>query len=255
MAKNIKLNDTIKILRDLVGLKVLGGDSNLQIVDYIVAILIEKNLEYHLIPNDALTKSSIICRIGPSVDGGIILSGHTDVVPVEGQEWSTSPFRLTKKDDKLYARGSADMKGFIACCIASIDTFSKSNLKKPIYFAFSFDEEIGCLSGDLTAEAFKKKYTEAPEYAIIGEPSLMQPVNGQKGICVLETVVNGSAGHSSRIMGEVSAVHICASLIMWLEKYMESFVDSDMLDDRFTPPAFFYSCRYDSGRDCSQCNS
>jgi acetylornithine deacetylase len=230
------LTHSTKILKDLVSFQILGGQSNLEIIDYIMTILLEKGIEYHLVPNKELTKTSLLCRIGPAVDGGVILSGHTDVVPVAGQAWTTKPFNLTKKDDKLYGRGSCDMKGFLACCLASIDVFKKSELKKPVYFAFSYDEEIGCLAGEELAGAVHRIYKEKPTYAIIGEPSMMQPVVGQKGICVLETTVNGSAGHSSRIRGEVSAIHVCARLIQWLENRMDQYAHGNITDHRFNPP-------------------
>lgn len=236
MASKKALTHCIKILRDLVKFDVLGGQSNLEIIDYIISILNEAGMEYHLVPNQELNKTSLLCRIGPAVDGGVILSGHTDVVPVAGQAWTTKPFILTKKDDKLYGRGSCDMKGFLACCLSSIEMFKKAGLKKPIYFAFSYDEEIGCIAGEELAAAVHKKYKEKPSYAIIGEPSMMQPVVGQKGICVLETTVNGSAGHSSRIRQEVSAIHVSARLIQWLENKMDQFANGDIRDERFNPP-------------------
>ena len=102
----------IQILKDLVSYDVLGGQSNLPIMDYIIRFLNERDIEYHLVPNKELNKTSLFCRIGPSAEGGMILSGHTDVVPVEGQDWHTEPFTLTEKDNKLYGRGSCDMKGF-----------------------------------------------------------------------------------------------------------------------------------------------
>ena len=230
------LNHCIKILKDLVSFQVLGGQSNLEIMDYIISILNDAGIEFHLIPNTDLTKTSLLCRIGHPTDGGVILSGHTDVVPVAGQNWTTKPFVLTKKEDKLYGRGSCDMKGFLACCMASIEVFKKSDLKRPVYFAFSYDEEIGCLAGEELAAAVHHKYKEKPAFAIIGEPSMMHPVVGQKGICVLETTVNGSAGHSSRIKDEVSAIHVSARLIQWLEKKMDDYASGNIKDNRFNPP-------------------
>jgi acetylornithine deacetylase len=159
------------------------------------------------------------------------------VVPVEGQEWTTNPFELTDKGDgKLYGRGSCDMKGFVACCLAALPEMVKADLKKPIYFAFSYDEEVGCLAGPELAKAINTDYNETPKYAIIGEPSLMEPIVGQKGIYILETYVNGSAGHSSRIKQEVSAIHEAMRLILWLENRMNQLIEDNRLDDRFHPP-------------------
>jgi acetylornithine deacetylase len=226
-----------KILADLVAIPVLGGESNLAILAYITSILDRLEIPYYLVKNEGGDKASVHCRIGPAVDGGVILSGHMDVVPVEGQAWDTDPFVLTDKGDgKLYGRGSCDMKGFLACCIANLEDITQLDLKKPIYLAFSYDEEIGCLAAPALAKHINEVYHERPAYAIIGEPSMMQTVVGQKGICVVETIVNGSAGHSSRILQEVSAVHVGASLICYLESMMKKLVDAGHIDDRFTPP-------------------
>ncbi len=226
-----------EILSKLVSFPVLGGESNLSIIDWIQEYIESYDIEVHLVPNEEGNKASLHCRIGPAVDGGVILSGHTDVVPVVGQKWDTDPFVLTDKGDgKLYGRGSCDMKGFIACCLAVLPQMAKADLKKPIYFAFSYDEEIGCLAGPELARAINDFYTETPKYAIIGEPSLMEPIVGQKGIYILETYVNGSEGHSSRIKQEVSAIHESMRLILWLENKMNQLIENKQFDDRFHPP-------------------
>jgi acetylornithine deacetylase len=225
------------ILKDLVAFPVLGGESNVSIIHWIKDFVESHGVKAQLLFNEEHNKASLHCRIGPKVDGGVILSGHTDVVPVEGQEWHTDPFVLTDKGDgKLYGRGSCDMKGFIACCLAVLPEIVKADLKKPIYFAFSYDEEVGCLAGPELAQAFNEFYEETPKYAIIGEPSMMEPIVGQKAIYILETFVKGSAGHSSRIKEEVSAIHEASRLILWLENKMNSLIDQNRIDDRFHPP-------------------
>ncbi len=226
-----------KILEKLVSFPILGGESNLTIIHWIKEHVESYGVQVNLLYNEEKTKASLHCRIGPEIDGGVILSGHTDVVPVEGQEWDTDPFVLTDKGDgKLYGRGSCDMKGFVACCLATLPEMVKTDLKKPIYFAFSYDEEIGCLAGPELARAFNKHYKETPKYAIIGEPSRLEPIVGQKGIYILETYVSGSAGHSSRIKQEVSAIHESTRLILWLENKMNQLITEGRLDDRFHPP-------------------
>jgi acetylornithine deacetylase len=226
-----------QILKKLVSFPVLGGDSNLSIINWIKEHIESFEVEVTMCPNEEGTKASLHCRIGPAVDGGVILSGHTDVVPVKGQEWNTNPFELTDiGDGKLYGRGSCDMKGFVATCLAMLPEMIKTNLTKPIYFAFSYDEEIGCLAAPELVEHIKTTYTETPKYAIIGEPSLLEPIVGQKGIYVLETYVNGSAGHSSRIKQEVSAIHEASRLVLWLENKMNDLIDASRLDNRFMPP-------------------
>lgn len=225
------------ILTKLVSFPVFGGESNLSIIHWIKEYIESHGVEVNLVPNEEGNKASLHCRIGPEVDGGVILSGHTDVVPVEGQEWTTDPFVLTDKGDgKLYGRGSCDMKGFIACCLESLPQMVEANLNKPIYFAFSYDEEVGCLAAPELARELNTYYKETPKYAIIGEPSLMEPIVGQKGIYILETYVNGSAGHSSRIKQEVSAIHESMRLMLWLENKMDQLIADKKLDDRFHPP-------------------
>ncbi|MEM6720873.1 MAG: acetylornithine deacetylase [Bacteroidota bacterium] len=223
------------ILSHLVSFPVLGGESNLEIIHWIKDYIESHGIETTLVPNYEETKASLHCRIGPAVDGGVILSGHTDVVPVKGQVWDTDPFVLTEKDGKLYARGSCDMKGFVACCLAALPTMIKADLKKPIYFAFSYDEEIGCLAAPDLIKHIQKTYTETPKYAIIGEPSMLEPVIGKKGVCYVKTEVNGSAGHSSGIHKEVSAIHESTRLILWLENKMKTISETST-DDRFNPP-------------------
>ena len=226
-----------EILAKLVSFPVLGGQSNLSILHWIKDYLESYGVKVILVPNKTENKASLHCRIGPAIDGGVILSGHMDVVPVVGQEWTTDPFVLTDKGDgKWYGRGSCDMKGFLACCLAVVPQMVSIDLKKPIYFAFSYDEEIGCLAAPELANAIKDYYSETPKYSIIGVPSMMQPIIGQKGIYIMDTYVNGSAGHSSRIKQEVSAVHEAMRLILWLEKKMDALIEAGITDDRFHPP-------------------
>lgn len=224
-----------QILAKLVSFPVLGGESNLSILLWIESYLTELGITSFRVYNEEGNKSSLHCRIGPAVDGGIILSGHTDVVPVAGQNWDTDPFVLTEIGDKLYGRGSCDMKAFLACIMTSAPMMVNADLKKPIYFAFSYDEEIGCLGAPDLIEAIALHYDEKPAYAWIGEPSMLIPIVGQKGICVQETIVNGSAGHSSRIRQEVSAIHEASRLIIWLEEKMNQLADQSS-DTRFNPP-------------------
>ena len=226
-----------EILSHLVSFPVLGGESNASIANWIEQYLTTHKVDFQNVHDHKANKRSIHCRIGPAVDGGTILSGHMDVVPVEGQPWTTDPFSLTEKSDsKLYARGSCDMKGFIACCLAVLPEMVKADLKRPIYFAFSYDEEIGCLAAPALAADINSFYAEQPKYAIIGEPSMMQPITGQKGIVIYKTTVNGSAGHSSRIKTEVSAIFESARLILWLEEKMNQLIEAGHTDKRFDPP-------------------
>ncbi len=224
------------ILSQLISFPVIGGQSNLSILEFITDFLKQHHVPFYLVPNESETKASLFCRFGPEKDGGVILSGHMDVVTVEGQAWSKPPFELMHEDGKLYGRGTADMKGFLACCLACVPQLLSANLQRPIYFAFSYDEEIGCLAAPALIEKLLHTYPERPSYAIIGEPSMLHPVIGHKGISIFETHVNGSAGHSSRIKQEVSAIHEAAKLILWLEQKMDSLIESGYKNEMFDPP-------------------
>ena len=224
-----------EILAKLVSFDVLSKQNNLDLVNWITGYIKQYNIETVYVYNEEKTQASLHCRIGPAVDGGIILSGHTDVVPVKGQPWDTNPFELVEKDGKLYGRGACDMKGYLACFLSVLPQMVQADLSVPIYFAISYDEEIGCLRAPELAEHIKSYYSEKPKYAIIGEPSMMQPIVGQKGVLYVETKVNGSQGHSSRIEKEVSAIHESARLILWLENKMKELA-SKTRNESFLPP-------------------
>ena len=229
---------TTSILRDLVAFPILGGEPNGAIIDYIEGYLASLGVTSTRVPSpdEPQDKAGLHARIGPAVDGGVILSGHTDVVPVEGQDWTSDPFALTERDGRLYGRGACDMKGFLACVLAAVPTLLAAELSRPVYLCFSYDEEIGCVSGRLMADAIREHYAERPAACIVGEPSMLQPVVGHKGIAVYKVIVRGSAGHSSRIRTEVSAVHEAARLVGWCEDYMEGLIARGALDERFDPP-------------------
>lgn len=224
-----------EILAKLVSFDVLSKQNNLSLVNWISDYIGKYDVETVYVYNEEKTQASLHCRIGPAVDGGIILSGHTDVVPVKGQPWNTDPFELFEKDGNLYGRGACDMKGYLACFLSVLPQMVAANLSVPIYFAISYDEEIGCLRAPELAEHIKLHYSEKPKYAIIGEPSMMQPIVGQKGILYVETHVNGSQGHSSRIEKEVSAIHESTRLILWLENKMKELARQNT-NESFLPP-------------------
>ncbi len=237
--------NTVEILSKLVSFPVLGGQSNLSIAKWIENYLVAQGVNYGSLTSEDGRKRAIHCRIGPPIDGGIILSGHMDVVPVDGQPWDSDPFVLTDRgEDRWYGRGTCDMKGFLACCLALLPEMLRAPLKRPIYLAFSYDEEVGCLAGQILAEEIKNFYTENIRYAIIGEPTLLQPVTGQKGMVIYQTTVNGSAGHSSRIKQEVSAIHEASRLILWLENKMNQLISDQHLDNRFDPPHTSIHCGF-----------
>ncbi len=230
------LNSAIAILDDLVAFKVLGGESNLSIANYIRDIMEENGIAYQRVSDVSGSKMCLHCRIGPKVDGGTILSGHMDVVSTKGQKWTKPDFRLTREEDRLYGRGTADMKGFLACCLALLPQFKDPKLKRPIYLAFSYDEEIGCRATEQLLWSIECTYDERPAYAIIGEPSMMVVANAEKGAGFFKTEVFSAPAHSSEVRNSVSAIEEASHLIQWLYHKMDGFIQHGPLDSRFTPP-------------------
>ena len=206
------LDGTINWLARLVAFDTTSRHSNLPLIDEVEAYLKARNVPTHRVPSDDGQKSNLFALVGPVVEGGIILSGHTDVVPVDGQEWSTDPWILTQKGDKLYGRGSSDMKSFLALCLAHVDAALAADLKRPLIFAFSYDEEVGCLGAPRMIDSIAKTAPK-PAGAIIGEPTDMKVVSAQKGVLVVQTDIEGHEAHSSQIDQGVSAVMIAARLM------------------------------------------
>ncbi len=234
MAINNPLTDiAIAILRELVAFDSVSRHSNLPIIAYIRNALETHDAEVELVPSPDGAKANLIARFGQAAPGGMIWSGHTDVVPVDGQPWNTDPFTLTQKDNLLYGRGTADMKSFIACCLALAPELK--NLAKPIYFAFSYDEEVGCLGVPYLVEQLVKKGIR-PEIAIIGEPTMMQVVTAHKGVLSYETTVRGLEWHSSQPHLGVNAVQVAAELVSYLASMARELRAHGLRDERFDPP-------------------
>ena len=171
----------------------MSSKSNLNLVTWVTQLLDEYSIPYRLTQNVEGTKQNIFARVGPQVAGGVILSGHTDVVPVEGQPWVTDPFELTEKDGRLYGRGTCDMKGFIASALAAMIKLEPKELSKPLYLALSYDEEIGCLG---VSHLIKDIVDIVPTVraVIVGEPTEMRPINQHKGAFRSKISLVGKAG-------------------------------------------------------------
>src|SRR6185295_12581804 len=175
------------VLTRLIAFDTVSRNSNLKLIAFAAELLEGLGARVRLTHDDAGAKANLFATLGPERDGGFVLSGHSDVVPVDGQDWSSNPFVADIREDKLYGRGAADMKGFIATALALLPEFKTLDLKQPLHFAFSFDEEVGCvgvrrLLDDLKTAGIK------PTLAIIGEPTSMRVVAGHKGGSVMETV-------------------------------------------------------------------
>ena len=184
-------------------------------------------------PNADGSKTNLMATIGPAVEGGAVLSGHTDVVPVDGQPWTSDPFELTQKGDRLYGRGTCDMKGFLALALAAAPELSKA-ARKPVHLAFSYDEEIGCLGAPSMIEVIRRELP-APAVVVVGEPTNMEAVNGHKGIATFHVTVTGRECHSSQPHLGVSAVMEAVKLMGSLNALSARLWDEADPSSPFTP--------------------
>ncbi|MEL7451671.1 MAG: acetylornithine deacetylase [Pseudomonadota bacterium] len=188
---------SVEMLARLVAFPTVSRDSNLPLIDWVEAYLERFDARCRRTWNAEHTKANLFAAIGPDVAGGVVLSGHTDVVPVDGQDWHTDPFALTERDGLLYGRGTTDMKGFSAVFLSRLASLDIAAMKKPLYLALSYDEEVGCLGvGRMLEDALA--HVAKPDFAIIGEPTTMQVVRAHKAINSFRTVVTGKAAHSSQ---------------------------------------------------------
>jgi acetylornithine deacetylase len=203
---------TVDILARLVGFDTVSANSNLALIRWVADYLDGYGIACRLTYDAAGTKANLFATIGPEERGGVILSGHTDVVPVAGQEWDSEPFRLARRDDRLYGRGAADMKGFIALALALVPRMVESPLAVPFHLAFSFDEEVGCLGVPALIRALPEGAAR-PRLAVIGEPTEMRIGNAQKGLSFMRTRVEGLEGHSSMPERGVNAIAAAAEII------------------------------------------
>jgi len=222
----------LDLVRDLIAFDTTSRDSNLALIDYAQALLEKSGARCRRTHDVTGKKANLFATIGPDGDGGYVLSGHTDVVPVDGQDWSSDPFKPEVRDGLLYGRGACDMKGFVGTALWLAPEIAKAKLKKPIHFALSYDEEVGCagvtgLLDDLKSNGIK------PELAIIGEPTLMKIVGAHKGGAKLTTRCCGREGHSSQPFHGANAVMMAAEFMGVLESVWGD-LKSDR-DPRFDP--------------------
>lgn len=206
------LAETRRILADLVSFPTISSDGNLEMVAYISDLLSSLDANISLSLDGTGTKANLFATIGEERDGGIVLSGHTDVVPVEGQEWTSDPFQLTERDGRLFGRGTCDMKGFLAICLAMAPRFAEAELNRPLHLALTYDEEVGCLGGrELVRELRKAAFK--PAAVIVGEPSSMRVIEGHKGCYEYTTVFTGLEGHASRPDLGINAVEFATRFV------------------------------------------
>lgn len=206
------MSSTLSHLDKLIAFPTVSRDSNLDLIRYIEAELGRAGVAARLVPSEDKRKANLFATIGPPGQPGIVLSGHTDVVPVEGQAWTSDPFTLTRRGDKLLGRGTADMKGFLAACLAMIHDAVKRDLATPIHLAFSYDEEVGCL-GVRRLIGMLKDFEPRPRLCIVGEPTSMQVVTAHKGKVGARATCHGLEAHSSLAPLGLNAIHMAADLI------------------------------------------
>lgn len=223
-----------QMLEKLVAFDTTSAKTNIPLIEFVENYLSSHGVESQRVPTDDGQKSSLHAVIGPKDVPGYGLSGHTDVVPVAGQNWSTDPFRLTRKGTRLYGRGSCDMKGFVACILAHVPEFKSSDLKVPIHLLLSYDEEVGC-TGVRPMIGELGERLPAPRLVFVGEPTSMKVVDAHKSIHGFETVVTGKESHSGKPHLGVNAIHAAGRLIAEL-----AAIDDEMRaradGPRFDPP-------------------
>ncbi|MBC7212137.1 MAG: acetylornithine deacetylase [Pseudomonas sp.] len=223
------------LLERLVGFATVSRDSNLELIAFIRDYLAGLGVASELFHNEEGTKANLFATIGPDDRGGVVLSGHTDVVPVEGQAWSVEPFRLTEREGRLYGRGTADMKGFIASVLATVPALLAQPLKLPVHLAFSYDEEVGCLGVRSMLAALAQR-PHKPRLCLIGEPTELKPVLGHKGKLAMRCQVHGAACHSAYAPYGVNAIEYAARLIGKLGEIGDDLARPEYHDERFDPP-------------------
>ncbi|KZB62096.1 acetylornithine deacetylase [Thalassospira lucentensis] len=184
--------------------------------------------------DETKSKANLYATIGPAVDGGVILSGHSDVVPVEGQNWTSDPFTTDIRGDRLYGRGACDMKGFLACLLAKAETFKNADLRVPIHLAFTYDEEVGCLGVPSLVEAINA-LPHKPAMCIVGEPTNMQVITQHKGKYSARAHFTGRSGHSSLPGEGVNAVEFASEFVVFLRRLGQKFRNEGPHDDEFVP--------------------
>ncbi|MFP6688177.1 MAG: acetylornithine deacetylase [Alphaproteobacteria bacterium] len=231
-----KQYNSVEMIKKLVSFDTTSRVSNLELIDFVADYLSALGVESHLIHDESGEKANLYATIGPRDVPGIVLSGHTDVVPVDGQAWDSDPFTVVEQDEKLFGRGTSDMKSFIAIALAMAPDFASTNLKTPVHFALSFDEEVGCLGAPLMIQKMDQ-FAAKPRAVIIGEPTKMSVVNAHKGVCSFFTTVHGLERHSSETHRGVNAIAYGAELVAFLSTLGEEMRDQhSYLESGFDPP-------------------
>lgn len=226
---------TKEMLARLVAFDTTSRESNLGLIDFVREYLAGHGVASRLFFNETQTKANLYATIGPDAPGGVVLSGHTDTVPADGQNWRSDPFTLEERQGRLYARGAADMKGFIASALALVPEFVAAVTRTPLHLAFSYDEEVGC-TGVHSMVRHIAAHLPRPKAVIVGEPTMMQAVNSHKGIRTYTTEVTGLEAHSSLPHMGVNAIDVAVRLINYLHVLRAGMQRKGDASGRFDPP-------------------
>jgi len=223
------------MIRRLVAFDTTSRNSNLELIDFVRNHLESEGIETILVPDETGKKANLYATVGPEDKPGIALSGHTDVVPVDGQDWSSDPWNLIERDDRIYGRGACDMKGFLGCMLTAVPQFRRTRLDTPLHLLFSFDEEIGCI-GVRRALKVIADLPVRPKGCIIGEPTLMQVAIAHKGKKSVRAHVHGKECHSSLAPQGVNAVEYAAEAIAFLKRMGRRFAAEGPFDHDYDVP-------------------
>lgn len=226
--------DTIEWCRKLISHPSVSMTPNLALIDEAKAYLDGLGYQTLIVRDPSETKANLYATTGPAVDGGVILSGHSDVVPTEGQNWASDPYEIDIRDGKMYGRGSCDMKGFLACLLAKAETFKNADLRVPIHLAFTYDEEVGCLGVPSLVEAIKN-LPHKPAMCIVGEPTEMKVITQHKGKFSARAHFTGRSGHSSLPDEGVNAVEFASEFVVFLRQLGRKCREQGPHDDEFVP--------------------
>ncbi|SFD69870.1 acetylornithine deacetylase [Roseivivax sediminis] len=229
------LDRTEEILADLIAHPTVSSDPNAGLIDAMATRLEDAGARVEVFRDETGDKANLWASIGPDMGGGVMLSGHSDVVPVADQDWSTDPWQMTERGDLLMGRGTCDMKGFIAASIAMASAYGTTNLRRPVHFCFTHDEEVGCLGAQNLVQHLKGR-DHLPAIAVVGEPTEMRIIEGHKGCCEYTARFQGLEGHGSNPDRGVNAVAYAVRYVSRLMELAEELKLRAPRDSRFDPP-------------------
>ena len=227
--------NTVEILKHLIAFPTVSIDPNRSLIDDCDQLLKEIGAKTVIIEDETGTKANLFATIGATDRPGVLLSGHTDVVPVEGRDWTKEPFTLTQEDGKLYGRGTTDMKGFVACALNAAIKASKRDLKTPLHLALSYDEEIGCIGVRSMIDMLKEAPFK-PMFCIVGEPTLLAIATGHKGKTAAHVRCTGHEAHSALAPTALNAIHLACDMIAFIRSLQEDVAANSFQDDDYAIP-------------------